>query len=304
MIKRINAFKDLKLGMFVHFGLYSIVGKGEWYMYNEKVENFEYDKLLGQFKVDKDWATSIISTAKSFGAKYIVLTTRHHDGFSLYDTHGLTDYDVMHTPTGRDLIKEFVLECRKNNIIPYFYHTIIDWHEKSFKKQPDLYFDYLLKSVKLLCKNYGEIGGFWFDGTWSDDDFDWHLDEIFSVIRKYQPQAIISNNGGWEHPGQVIHKEIDCIIYERVSSNTESEILDKKERAKEVCQTLNKHWGYCKNDKEYKTSKQLIDLFNECQQNNTNLLINVGPKSNGKVSFKDKCLLRKFGKHIKKKHLM
>lgn len=298
MLERIEKFMNLGIGMFVHFGLYSIVGKGEWYMHNEKIESARYEKLMCKFNVSKNWIKSIIATAKSFGAKYIVITTRHHDGFSLYDTQGLTEYDVMHTPTRRDLIKEFVIECKKNNIIPFFYHTLIDWHEKSFKEQPNVYFDYLFKSVKLLCKNYGEIGGFWFDGTWSNDEFDWHLDELFSIIRKYQPQAIISNNGGWEHPGQIIHKEIDCIVYERVSSNIKTEKLDSKQRAKEVCQTLNKHWGYCKNDKDYKSVNQLLGLFNECKQNNVNMLINVGPKPSGKVAYKDSLLLKKFGKYI------
>lgn len=296
---KIKEFEAMKLGMFVHFGLYSIVGKGEWYMHNEKVPPKEYERLVKSFKVKKNWARKLVEQAKSFGAKYIVLTTRHHDGFSLYDTQGLTEYDVMHSPTKRDLVKEFVDECNKNDIKPFFYHTIIDWHDERFKQAPDDYFDYLNKSIEILCKNYGQIGGFWFDGTWSDDNLDWHLDDFFGTVKNLQPQAIISNNGGWEHPGQVIHPEIDCIIYERVPSTIKAQRADKKYRAKEVCQTLNNHWGFTKSDKNYKTATQLKEIYDECRANNTNFLLNVGPLKNGQIRKLDRKLLKEFGKLIK-----
>ena len=297
-MNKIKNFENLKLGMFVHFGLYSIVGKGEWYMHNENVPAKEYEKLTAKFKVKRNWAKQIVATAKSFNAKYIVLTTRHHDGFSLYNTQGLSGYDIMHTPTNRDLVKEFVDECNKNNILPFFYHTIIDWHNSDFKNNSERYFDYLKKCIELLCTNYGAIGGFWFDGTWSDDNYNWHLDEIFSIIKKNQPNAIIANNGGWEHPGQVIHKDIDCIVYERASISTPTDKIDNKHRAKEVCFTLNNHWGFVKTDKNYKSVTQLANLYLECRQHNTNLLLNVGPTKNGDIKLKEKVLLKKFYKNI------
>ena len=291
-MERIENFKNLKLGMFVHFGLYSIVGKGEWYMHNENVDPREYEKLMARFRVRKNWAKELVKTAKSFGAKYIVLTTRHHDGFSLYDTKGLSEYDIMHTPTNRDLIKEFVDECNSQKIIPFFYHTLIDWHDERFENDRKAYFDYLHDSLQILCTNYGQIGGFWFDGTWKDDNADWHLDEIFGIVRELQPDAIISNNGGLEHPGQIIHKEVDCIVFERGKLANESKKTDGKKRAKEICQTLNNHWGYVKNDKNYKTKNQLNKIFDECIKYNANLLINVGPKPNGIIRLKERQLLK------------
>ncbi len=299
-MNRIEEFKNKKLGMFVHFGLYSIVGKGEWYMHNENIQPKEYEKFMHKFKVDKNWARKLVRVAKSFGAKYIVLTTRHHDGFSLYDTKDLSDYNVLYTPTKRDIVKEFVDECNKNSITPFFYHTIIDWHDKRFRGNPPAYFDYLCKSIELLCKNYGKIGGFWFDGTWSDANLNWHLDEIFEIVRKWQPQAIISNNGGLEHLGQIIHPEVDCMVYEKGSPSQDKKSVDDKQRAKEVCQTLNKHWGYSKTDKNYKSASELKIIYDECMRNNTNLLLNVGPKKNGLVSNKEKRLLKQFYKKISK----
>lgn len=295
---RIQEFGNFRIGMFVHFGLYSIVGKGDWYMHDENVSPDEYEKLTKKFKVKKDWMTGIIKVAKSFGAKYIVLTTRHHDGFSLYDAQGLTKYDVVHTPTGRDLVKEFVDACNDNDIMPFFYHTLIDWHDKRFIGYPEEYFQYLIESVKLLCENYGRIGGFWFDGTWEKADVDWHLDPLFTMIRTLQPQAIITNNGGLECPGQIIHKEIDCLEYERQFLRSDRQSSDGKQRAKEICETLNKHWGYAKADNEYKDVKSLKELFDTCKDNGVNLLLNVGPLPNGKIRLKEKRLLKNFSRAI------
>lgn len=294
---RIEKFEKMKLGMFVHFGLYSNVGKGEWYMHNENVPAEEYDKLMSKFRVKKNWAKGIVSTAKKLGAKYIVLTSRHHDGFSLYDTKGLTNYDVMHTPTKRDLIKEFVDECNKQDIMPFFYCTLIDWHHKDFKNNFDKYLKFLFDSIKLLCTNYGKIGDFWFDGTWFDKNVDWKLDELYAIIRKYQPDAIISNNGGLKNRGEILNKEIDCTIFER-DYPTKDNSADDKHRAKEMCQVLNDNWGYCKKDFNYKSVETLLNDYSLCRENNANFLLNIGPKGDGSVRHIDKTIMKKLGKKI------
>ena len=121
--ERIKQFEQLSFGMFVHFGLYSVHGKGEW-AYNRNITPEEYPSLLGKFNPDADWAQNLVSTAKRAGCKYITLTARHHDGFSLYDTCGLNDYDAPHAAAGRDLIREFVDACQEHGIVPLFYHTI------------------------------------------------------------------------------------------------------------------------------------------------------------------------------------
>lgn len=157
----VKDFEKLGLGMFIHYGLYSEVGKGEWYLNeNPEADMATYEKLTETFDVDANWANDIVDTAKSMGAKYITITTRHHDGFSLYDTKGLNTYDAPHSKCHRDLIREFVDACNANGIKPFFYHTLLDWHEPSYKENFDAYLDYLYNSVEILCKNYGEIGGF------------------------------------------------------------------------------------------------------------------------------------------------
>ena len=120
--------------MFVHFGLYSVVGKGEWYLrLNPKADKEKYNNLIKRFNVKKTWAKNLVKTAKRTGCKYITLTTRHHDGFSLYDTCRFNEFDAPHSATGRDLIREFVDECNAEGIVPFFYHTLFDWHNIGIK---------------------------------------------------------------------------------------------------------------------------------------------------------------------------
>ena len=124
----IERFSHLGFGMFVHFGLYSVIGKGEWYLTsNPNADINKYNALINKFKIKKNWAKDLVATAKNAGCKYITLTTRHHDGFSLYDTKGMNDFDAPHSAAGRDLIKEFADECHKAGIVPFFYHTLLDW---------------------------------------------------------------------------------------------------------------------------------------------------------------------------------
>ena len=120
----IKAFEKHGLGMFVHFGVYSLLGEGEWARHNGILSHDEYDRLYKTFNPAPDWAKKLVDTAKAAGCRYITLTTRHHDGFSLYDTCGLSDYDAPHALAGRDLVREFVDACRAKNIVPFFYHTL------------------------------------------------------------------------------------------------------------------------------------------------------------------------------------
>lgn len=296
--KYIYEFEKMGLGLFVHFGLYSIVGSGEWGMVlNPKIKKEEYDNLPAKFKVAKNWAKDIVKTAGDAGARYITITTRHHDGFSLYDTNGLSSYDAVHSACGRDLIKEFVTECRKAGIKPFFYHTLLDWHRKEYNYDFDAYIDYLIKSIELLCVNYGEIGGFWFDGMWDKPNENWQEDRIYAVIRKYQPNAMIINNTGLSSQGKVGHREIDSVTFERGRPNKVDN--SDRPRAGEMCQVLNDHWGYVENDVCYKSVQSLICDLADCRANNCNFLLNIGPKGNGKIRAIDAEIIKLIGKWIK-----
>lgn len=294
----IQNFEKLGFGLFVHYGLYSVLGKGEWYEHVYNMDKEKYLLLSNRFKVSKSWATNLVRTAKKAGARYITFTTRHHDGFSLYDTCGLSKFDAIHSLAKRDLVKEFVEACNKEGIVPMFYHTLIDWDNDDYKNNFSKYIDYLIKSIEILCTKYGRIGGFWFDGYWDKPNADWEFDRLYKTIRKYQPEAVIINNTGLSALGEVSHYDIDSATFERgkpfrVSSS------DGKERAGEVCDSLTDHWGYAKNDIAFKSIPYLIEELVECRYQRCNLLLNVGPLASGELRPLEKDILFELGKWVK-----
>ena len=297
MYEYIENFKRLGFGMFIHFGLYSVIGRGEWYYMQYVPDKNEYESTINKFKITKNWAKNLVKTAKDAGCKYITLTTRHHDGFSLYDTCGLSEFDAPHSPTGRDLIREFVDECNKEGIIPFFYHTLLDWHNPDYNNDFPEYIDYLDKSIEILCKNYGKIGGFWFDGMWDKPNEDWQEDRIYGTIRKYQPEAMIINNTGLNALGQTGHKEIDSVTFER----GKPAFVDTSEKpiAGEVCDALTDHWGYAKYDICLKSPKELIETLVDCRKYDCNLLLNSGLKGNGEMDEGEKAAFKRIGMWIK-----
>lgn len=296
--KRVKDFEKLGFGMFVHFGLYSLVGKGEWYKHIHQVSDEAYMPLAKEFNPDKDWAKQLAATAKAAGCKYITLTTRHHDGYSLYDTCGLNDYDAPHS-CGRDLVKEFVDACNAEGIVPFFYHTYLDWYEKTFDTDFKTYLQYLRESVKLLCTNYGKIGGIWFDGKWSKPNEDWEEDELYGMIRKYQPDAIIVNNTGLGARGALGHIELDSVTFERGRPGEINLEDSPKYIASEMCQVFNEHWGYAENDFNYKSLGNMIEDLCVCRRYGANFLLNVGPMGNGLLRPLDKAMMEELGRWVK-----
>lgn len=299
----IKRFEKLGVGLFVHFGLYSNFGIGEWTYKCSPEEDLNastyFEDGIKRFKIKEGWAKELVATAKLLGAKYITLTTRHHEGFSLYDTKGLSDFDVMHSPTKRDLIKEFVDECNKEGIIPFFYHTLLDWHHPDYDTDFPKYLQYLRDSVELLCTNYGKIGGLWFDGSWSKPTLEvWEFPKLYEVIRKHQPEAMIINNTGMCDRGAVGNEEIDSVTFER-GKPTAFKSIGEKEIAGEMCDGINDHWGYTADDVNYKSIPHLINSLIDCRRFNCNYLINTGLMGDGSVNLLDRCLLEGVGRWIR-----
>lgn len=279
----IKDYENLGFGMFVHWGLYSQLGEGEWTYFLNKKDLNEYIKLKDTFTAEDFDAEKMVLMAKNAGCRYVTLTTRHHEGFSLYDTCGLNDFDAPHSPAGRDLVREFVDACNKHNIVPFFYHTTLDWYNKDFENDFDSYLEYLRKSVEILCKNYGKIGGLWFDGNWSKDA-DWKEDELYATIRKYQPEAIIINNTGLSARGQVGNLEIDAVTFEQGKPTPMDREGMSKYLAGEMCHTVNDHWGIGKYDINYKSPRELIECLCDCRKVGANYLLNIGPEGQGKIN--------------------
>lgn len=295
--QRVLDFEKLGLGIFVHFGAYSKYKSGEWTLHINKRDKAEYEKAALSQDYSNFDAKNIVNAAKDAGAKYITITTRHHDGFSLFDTKGLSDYGIMHTPHGRDIIAEFCDECRKASIIPFFYHTTLDWHNPDFENDFPAYLEYLRKSIEILCSNYGKIGGFWFDGNWSKPTADWKLDEFYGTIRKLQPDTIIINNTGLEAQGAMGHDELDAVTYEQgVAKSIDFEKIGRRV-AGEVCITLNQHWGVA-NDINYKSMRDLVELACSSRKLSANLLINIGPNADSTIPLMQRAMLHELGKWI------
>ena len=293
----IERFKKLGFGLFCHFGLYSKLGKGEWALHLHRLDQEEYNKQIESFEIDKDWAKKLVQTAKTAGCKYITLTTRHHEGFSLFDTCGLNEFDAPHSACGRDLVREFVDACNAEGLIPFFYHTLLDWWHPDYHNNFPNYIDYLIKSVEILCKNYGKIGGLWFDGFWDKPNADWQFDRLYATIRKYQPEAMIINNTGLDALGKVSHMEIDSVTFERGKPSKVD--TSQKPIAGEMCEGITDHWGYAAGDLCFKSIPTLIETLLDCRKYNCNLLLNAGPQGDGTLTAIETEMLKYLGSWVK-----
>ena len=208
-LKYRQEFQDNKFGVFIHWGIYSMMADGEWVMYNKKLNHDEYSKLAGGFYPSKFDAAKWVADVKAAGAKYICITSRHHDGFSMFDTKH-SPYNIMQaSPFKRDVLKELAAECKKQGIKLHFYYSLLDWGradynpngafitktEETKNAKWETYHQFMKNQLTELLTNYGEIGAIWFDGKWEKPkDFDWKLDEIYSLIHQLQPGCLIFNN--------------------------------------------------------------------------------------------------------------
>lgn len=294
--QRIENLNTYGFGMFIHYGLFSVMEQGEWTMKIHHIDKNEYSQLQKRFIADCFNAENIVLAAKKAGMRYCVMTTRHHDGFSLYDTKGLNNYDSLNSECKRDLVGEFVEACNKHGMAPFLYHTMIDWHNDLMENDFKSYLQYLRDSIKLLCVNYGKIGGFWFDGMWEKPDADWENDKLYSLIRKYQPDAILTNNTGLIKRGELTHKEIDCVTFEREPPliNLKNSITDIY--TGEMCEVIGSHWGYADKDINFKSMECLLTNFLTCRKFGANFLLNVSPRGDGTLSYKDILVLDSFSK--------
>ncbi|HKI89891.1 MAG TPA: alpha-L-fucosidase, partial [Draconibacterium sp.] len=203
-LKNREWFQDAKFGLFVHWGVYSILGDGEWVMNQQQIPIHQYEKLPTFFNPTQFDPAKWVSMVKKAGMKYITITSKHHDGFAMFDSK-ISDYDIVdRSPYGKDVLKMLKDECDKQGIKLFFYHSQLDWHSPNYyprggtggsytgrpdKGDWDKYIDYMNTQLSELLTNYGDIGGIWFDGMWDKPNADWHLDETYALIHKLQPGA-------------------------------------------------------------------------------------------------------------------
>ena len=282
-------FQDMKFGMFIHWGVYSVLGDGEWVMYQQKIDVPTYKKIPKFFDPEDFNAEEWVKIAKSAGMKYITITSRHHDGFSMFDSK-VTDYDIIDaTRFDRDPLKELAEACKKEGIQLNFYYSLLDWGRDDYKngKKGDAeawqhYIDFMKDQLTELLTNYGDIGVIWFDGHWDRKQADWHYNEIYTLIHELSPTTLIANN----HHIQPIPGE-DIQTFERdlpgENKGGYSDGVNVSQLPLESCATMAKSWGFDLNDKKYKSTKQLIHFLVNAAGKNGNFLLNVGPMPNGEI---------------------
>lgn len=305
-LPRIARFERLAYGLFLHWGLYSQLGEGEWTLQRNGPARPIYNKLATTFTAEDFDARAWARLAKAAGMTYITLTTRHHEGFSLYDTRGLSKFDAPHSAAKRDLVAEFVAACRAEGLVPFFYHTTIDWQWWKNLQWPAVpladggpqfgeYLDYLHASVEVLCRHYGPVGGFWFDGNWAHPKADWKEDRLYALIRRHQPEALIINNTGLGAEGVRGHPELDSTTFEQGVAERPDRRGWKKYVAAEMCHTFNSHWGTAARDFNYLSPAQLIQNLCLARRAGANYLHNVGPLAQGGIPEYEGAALRKAG---------
>ncbi|PIZ18266.1 alpha-L-fucosidase [Candidatus Desantisbacteria bacterium CG_4_10_14_0_8_um_filter_48_22] len=273
-------FSEARFGLFIHWGLYAIPGRGEWVMQIERIPQKEYSRLAGEFNPKKFNADEWASLAKEAGMKYMVLTTRHHDGFCLWDSK-VSDFTSVKTAAKRDFVKDYVEACRRRDIKVGLYYSLIDWRfpglYEGMQKNPasnEAMVKQAHDQVRELMTDYGKIDILWFDGLW----FPWHVPdmpvywrskELVAMVRKLQPQIIINDRSALPE---------DFTTPENTISYPEPG------RPWESCMTIGEFaWGYVKNEPNMKSTAQLIHNLVNTAAGAGNLLLNVGPKADGTI---------------------
>lgn len=313
--KGMQWFLDSRFGMFIHWGLYSLIAHGEWVMHVESIPVTEYEKLVPQFNPVRFNADEWVSIAADAGQKYMVITSRHHDGFSMYDT-ALSDYKVTNTPFKRDPLEELANACaRRSDVKLGFYSSLLDWHHPAyrFREQSGLawgdYIGFLHGQVRELCTNFGEIACIWFDGDWPRHALDeknayftpggsFEYDKLYDMIHTLQPDAYIQNNRHDEPlPGEDIQGFEQDLPGENSAGFNTTNIYDMP---LEVCMTINDSWGVNSSDDNHKTTRRLVHNLIKSASINGNYLLNVGPTALGEILPVHVKRLREMGDWLKK----
>lgn len=290
-------FDGHRLGIFLHWGIYSTYAQGEWYL-NDHINKDEYAKVASAFYPAKFNAKEWVGVIKASGARYITFTSRHHDSFSMFKTKASPYNIVDATPFGRDVLKELAQACNDENVDLHLYYSLLDWIRGDYPigetgrftgraLQPNYnsYFHFMKTQMTELLSNYGKIGAIWLDGYWDHAKdsipFDWRMSEFYNLIHTLQPACLIGNN---HHLSPLVGEDFQ--MFERDLPGENKAGFSGQAVSKlplEACQTMNGMWGYKVSDTNYKSAKELITLLIRSSAKGTNLLLNIGPQPNGEL---------------------
>jgi alpha-L-fucosidase len=286
--RRMKWWHDARFGMFIHWGLYSVVGRHEWVMENDAIPVAEYEQLAQRFTPKPNAARTWAKLARQAGQKYMVMTTKHHEGFCLFDTK-LTNYCAPKQACGRDLVKEFVDAARAEGLRVGFYYSLMDWHHPDGARCADdesarrRFVDYIHGQVRELCSNYGKLDVLWYDVNWPLKPEGWEAAQMNAMVRKLQPEIIINNRTGLPE-----------------DFATPEQRIQADARAWEACMTMNGSWGYQRADDDWKSPKTIVRNLITCAHDGGNYLLNIGPRPDGSIPDESVRILTAVGKWMEK----
>src|SRR5712671_2835361 len=269
--RRMKWWHEARFGMFIHWGLYSVVGRHEWVMEDEAIPVADYEQLAKRFTPQPNAARAWAKLARQAGQKYMVMTTKHHEGFSLFDSK-LTNYCAPKQACGRDLVKEYVDAARAEGLRVGFYYSLMDWHHPDGarcavdEEARRRFVDYIHGHVRELCSNYGKLDVLWYDVSWPLKPEGWESAKMNAMVRELQPEIIINNRSG---------------IPEDFA--TPEQRIQAADRPWEACMTMNGSWGYQKADDDWKSPKTIVRNVITCARDGGNYLLNIGPKPDGSI---------------------
>lgn len=308
-------YQDVRFGMFIHWGPSAIPARHDWIMHAERISPADYEKIAAQFNPTKFNAEEWVSVAADAGQKYIVFTSRHHDGFSMYDT-ALSDYKVTtFSAFKRDPMQELADAVAKRSDIKLgFYNSLLDWHHPAYRSRQESglawsdYLEFLHGQVRELCTNFGEIACIWFDGDWPRHKFtedeahflpsgSFEYEKLYDMIHTLQPHAVIINN---RHDKPLPGEDVQGFEQDLPGANTKgfntSHVFDLP---LEVCMTINDHWFHIAGSTNYKSVKSLIGYLVRSASVGANYLLNVGPNAEGEIMPLHQSRLRAMGQWLK-----
>jgi len=329
-------FQEARFGLFMHYGLYSLLGRHEWVMFREAIPVAEYEKLKDQFTAERFDADYITDMALDAGMRYVNITTRHHDSFCLFES-SVSDYTSVQSPAGRDLVGELAEQCQQKGLGLFLYYSYaLDWRHPYFypreynpiarpdyaapeprykwRKDEDSqhYIDFVHAQIRELLTQYGPIAGIWFDpimGYYARPDL-FPIAETYALIRSLQPQALISFKQGangdedFAAPERTGHSLVERVLDQHGPASAavaEAAWAKNKDRHNEICDTLQPGaWGYqAADDGQHHTPEEVIEMLESAASQRCNLLLNTGPLPDGSIHPQDAQTLREVGKILR-----
>jgi len=294
-------FQDAKFGIFLHWGLYSELGGAgkmgiaEWIMNDEQIPARHYERLAKFFNPTAFNADAWVSTFKSAGAKYVVITSKHHEGFAMFASK-VSPYNIVAaTPFKRDPMAELAEACRKQGIKLFFYYSQLDWHHPDYWPRGETgrwsgrpmngdwnrYLDFLDTQLGELLTNYGAVGGIWFDGMWDKPNADWRLPQTYGLIHRLQPAALIIPN---HHKAPLAGEDVQTFEQDLPGANTAGfNTTEIGNLPTETSLTMNGSWGFNITDRNFKSVRELVGTLVRAAGTGTNLLLNIGPRPDGTI---------------------